>query len=163
MGSMLESLRTIFKPLTKKAIALVSLMTRPMTLGVRTMVFDEQGRIFLVRHSYVPGWYLPGGGVDAGETLAQAAVRELREEGNIHANGPLELFGVYLNAGHSRRNHVALYIVRDWNQPGPPKMPGLEIVEVGFFDTTALPETTTAATRRRIAEVLDDAPRNEIW
>ncbi len=160
---MLEALRTALKPLTKKAIAIVSLMSRPMTLGVRTMVFDDQGRIFLVRHSYVPGWYLPGGGVDVGETMAQAAARELREEGNIHAHGAMELFGLYLNVRHSRRNHVALYIVRDWEQPAPPKMPALEIVEVGFFDPAELPESTTAATRRRIAEVLDDVPRNEIW
>lgn len=158
-----ERARMVAKPLVKRAIALVSLVSRPMTLGVRGAVFDAQGRIFLVRHTYVPGWYLPGGGVDAGETVFDAVVRELAEEGNIQVTGTPELFGIYLNSRHSRRNHVALFVVRDWEQPAPPRLPGLEIVEAGFFDPAALPADTTDATRRRIAEILDDAPRGTIW
>ncbi|HYV61483.1 MAG TPA: NUDIX domain-containing protein, partial [Bryobacteraceae bacterium] len=43
--------------------------SRPMTLGVRALVVDGSGCILLVKHSYVSGWHLPGGGVEAGETL----------------------------------------------------------------------------------------------
>jgi len=51
-----------------------------MTLGVRAIVFDEQkNSVFLVKHTYVPGWQLPGGGVDSGETFGQALEKELRE------------------------------------------------------------------------------------
>ncbi len=47
-----------------------------MTLGVRAIVFDEKNNsIFLVKHTYVPGWQLPGGGVDSGETFGQALER----------------------------------------------------------------------------------------
>ena len=43
-------------------------LTRGMTLGVRAACFDDEGRVFLVRHSYVKGWHMPGGGLERGET-----------------------------------------------------------------------------------------------
>ena len=43
-----------------------------MTLGVRGLVIDKGQRVFLVTHTYVPGWQLPGGGVEPGETMAEA-------------------------------------------------------------------------------------------
>ena len=41
---------------------------RGMTLGVRAACFDNEGRVFLVKHSYVPGWHMPGGGMERWET-----------------------------------------------------------------------------------------------
>ena len=79
----------------------VSLFRRGVTLGVRAAVFDAEGRVFLVKHSYMPGWYLPGGGVDRGETMRQALERELMEEAGIRLTGPAMLFGLYLNR-HAR-------------------------------------------------------------
>ena len=86
---------------------------RGMTLGVRALVADGEGRVFLVKHSYVSGWHLPGGGVETGETMLEALARELREEGNIEWTAPPLLHAVYFNAQASRRDHVALYVVRD--------------------------------------------------
>ena len=63
----------------------------------------------LVKHTYVPGWYLPGGGVDPGETADAAMRRELAEEANIRVDGALELVGLYQNRELSDRDHVALF------------------------------------------------------
>ena len=137
-------------------------LARPMTLGVRGIVLDADGRVFLVRHTYVPGWHLPGGGVEAGETLARALAKELREEGNIVARSPPELFGMYFNGHVSRRDHVAVFVVRDFEQTGP-RPPDREIAESGFFALDALPATVTRGTRARLEEALGGAPRSETW
>jgi 8-oxo-dGTP pyrophosphatase MutT (NUDIX family) len=135
---------------------------RGMTLGVRAAAFDREGRVFLVRHSYTPGWYLPGGGVEPGETSDSAIARELMEEGGIALDAPPELFGLYLNRAMSRRDHVALYLCRHISQPRPPAVPNLEIVDCGFFQLDGLPEGTTEATGRRIAEI-GGAARSPHW
>jgi 8-oxo-dGTP pyrophosphatase MutT (NUDIX family) len=133
-----------------------------MTLGVRGLVLDAQGRVFLVKHSYVSGWHLPGGGVEPGETIRQALERELREEGNIELTGDPLLHGLYFNGHVSNRDHVALFIVRAFRQSAPPK-PDHEIIAHGFYALDALPEGTSAATRTRIAEALNGAPVRERW
>jgi ADP-ribose pyrophosphatase YjhB (NUDIX family) len=126
------------------------------------MVLDGEGRIFLVRHSYVKGWHMPGGGVEPGETLEEALAKELREEGNIRMTGEVSLVGVYLNQKASRRDHVAVFVVRMFEQTGP-RLADREIVETGFFPLTELPEGTTQATRRRISEALDGVPVEKVW
>ena len=118
--------------------------------------------MFLVKHSYVEGWHLPGGGVEPGETLREALARELMEEGEIALAGPPVMHGVYFNASVSRRDHIALYVVREFCQEREPT-PGREIVAHGFFARESLPEDTTPGTRRRIAEVLEDAAISERW
>ena len=141
----------------------VSLFRRGVTLGVRAAVFDGEGRVFLVKHSYMPGWYLPGGGVDRGETMRQALDRELMEEGGIRLSASATLFGLYLNRQVAPRDHVALYVCRDWSQPVPPKVPNMEIVDCGFFAPDALPEGVTAGTRRRLAEIAGGQAPSSEW
>jgi len=133
-----------------------------MTLGVRAVVLDEGNRVFLVRHGYISGWYLPGGGVEVGETFDTALKRELIDEGCIELSGEPVLHGVFHNSHVSRRDHVAVYVVRHFRQDRIPK-PNHEIVETGFFATTALPEGTTPGTRLRIAEVLEGRPVIKTW
>jgi ADP-ribose pyrophosphatase YjhB (NUDIX family) len=100
--------------------------------------------------------------VEAGETLAQAVARELREEGNIELTGPPQLHGIFFNTRASRRDHVAVFVVRDFRQTAAP-VPDREIRAAGFFPLDALPNETTASTRARIIEVLGGAPVSERW
>src|SRR5690349_23257617 len=106
----LQALRKRFEPLMRRSFHLYWRFARGMTLGVRGIVVDGSDRVFLVKHSYVSGWHLPGGGVEVGETMLTALTRELREEGNIELTGPARLFAVYFNAGILRRDHVALFV-----------------------------------------------------
>lgn len=136
---------------------------RPMTLGVRALVHNEQDdTVFLIRHTYVPGWQLPGGGVETGETLVEALANELREEGNIDLTGSPKLFAMYFNRRMSKRDHVALYVCTQFRQTTP-KLPDHEIAESGFYPIDRLPQGTTRATRERLAEVFGGADISQVW
>jgi len=135
---------------------------RRMTLGTRTMLVDGD-KVFLIRHTYVPGWQFPGGGVEVGETLEEAAVRELTEESGYRITGPLELFGMYHNSSPmTNRDHVAFFVARDFEKAFEFKA-NYEIAEIGWFDKAALPQKITPATSQRIDEYFDHAPRRAVW
>ena len=139
------------------------LLRRPMTLGVRGLVHDKaENAIFLIRHTYVPGWQLPGGGVEAGEIMIESLAREFVEEGNIEFTAPPVLKSFHLNRQASRRDHVAFFLIEAFRQSAP-KLPDREIAEADFFPLDALPEATTPATLRRIAEVFDGAAPSPYW
>ena len=158
----LQALRIRLEPQLRRAFHLYWLTARGMTLGVRGVVLDGGNKVFLVRHSYVAGWHLPGGGVEVGETFLEALRRELVEEGRIELTGEPVLHGLFFNSHVSRRDHVAIYIVRQFRQDRLPE-PNHEIVECGFYDAGALPAETTRGTRIRIAEVLDGAAPIATW
>jgi 8-oxo-dGTP pyrophosphatase MutT (NUDIX family) len=158
----LQHLRKRLEPQLRRILHLYWWMARGMTLGVRGVVLDGEGRVFLVRHSYVAGWHLPGGGVEVGETFLEALRRELSEEGRIELAGEPILHGMFFNHHVSRRDHVAVYVVRQFRQDRLPE-PNREIMECGFYAAGALPAETTKGTRLRIAEVLDGAAPIATW
>jgi ADP-ribose pyrophosphatase YjhB (NUDIX family) len=158
----LHRLRRVLEPVIGRVMHFYWRFSRAATLGARAMVIDGTGRILLIKHSYVDGWHLPGGGVETGETFLNALARELVEEGNIRLSASPQLFGIYFNKRASRRDHVALFIVRDFLQDGEPR-PNHEIVAHGFFHPDALPEDTGSGTRARVAEVFGNAPVSEFW
>ncbi len=138
------------------------MLTRGATLGVRAIVIDENNNIVLVRHTYVPGWYLPGGGVERGETMGTSIRRELQEEANVTLTAEPELIGIYLNRKASRQDHVALYLCREWSQANLPE-PNMEIAECRLFPLDNLPDDATPSTRARIIETLNDEAKPEFW
>jgi ADP-ribose pyrophosphatase YjhB (NUDIX family) len=132
---------------------LINSVRRPVTLGVRAIVRDAEGRVLLVRHTYVPGWYLPGGAVDRGESVGDALKRELLEEANIQMMGPPRLLAIYFNP-RGGSDHVALFEVTRFEQTSP-RIADHEILEARFFPVDALPEGTTPSTRARLAGTED--------
>ena len=158
----LSKLRVAFEPLLRRVFHFYWRFSRGLTLGVRGMVIDEAGRIFLIKHGYVSGWHLPGGGVEPRETTLEALARELKEEGNIDLDGPPAFHGLFHNSRISGRDHIAVYIVRAFRQEAAP-IPDREIIAHGFFAPEELPLETTMSTRARIREVLSGLPAPSKW
>ena len=154
--------RPSWERLRLRLLHLSVLITRPMSLGVRAVVVDADDRVLLVRHGYVSGWHFPGGGVEVGETCLESLRRELEEEARVAIERPPILHGLFFNGQTSRRDHVAVYLVRSFRILGE-RPPDWEIREARFFPRVALPEGTTRATRARLAEVFDSAPLSERW
>jgi ADP-ribose pyrophosphatase YjhB (NUDIX family) len=149
------------QPLVGQARSLAVRLWGGTTLGVRAITLDEGG-VLLVRHTYVSGWHLPGGGVHSGETAEAAARRELFEETGYESVGPARFLGLYFNPAMAGRDHVALYhmptcVMRHVFSPNR------EIAEIGLFPPSDLPEGTTAATRRRLAELFEGLPPADYW
>jgi ADP-ribose pyrophosphatase YjhB (NUDIX family) len=158
----LQAQRKRLEPQLRRLFHLYWRFARGMTLGVRGVVVDGDGRVFLVKHSYVAGWHLPGGGVEVGETFGEALRRELAEEGRIEIVGEPALLGLFLNSHVSRRDHVAVFLIRQFRQDRLPE-PNREIIACGFFATDALPAGTTEGTRLRIAEALEGRAPIPTW
>lgn len=137
-------------------------VSRGMTLGVRGLAVDGTGQVMLVRHGYVAGWHLPGGGVEHGQTAEAALAAELEQEAGLKITTAPELLGVYSNNAKFKHDHVLLYRVTGW-EPRPPRASKTEIAERGFFALNALPEGVTRATRARLAEMFEGAPKSALW
>ena len=148
--------------LVQTAILAYGRRSRGMTRGVRALLVAE-GRVLLVRHTYAPGWYLPGGGVERGESAGEALIREVREEAGVRLTAAPRLFGLYRNAAADPRDHVAFYICEAFEQIADAPRPRGEIAERGVFPLDALPVDATPATRARLREYLDEAEPSADW
>ena len=101
----------------------------------RLIVVDEDGRVLLMLTkapdtSGVARWITPGGGVDPGETQAEAAIRELREETGQIITDPgdvvyVEDFVVPWDDADHTHGHAEFFIVR---------LPHFEIDDAGWTD-----------------------------
>ena len=146
--------------LTHQAYPVWMQLRRPVTLGVKPAIFDDGGRVLLVKHSYTEGWHLPGGGVSRDETLREAMMREVIEELGLRVLDPVVLEASYFAPHMGKSDHIALFrvtayegeIARNW-----------EIAEAEFFDPHALPADTTAATCRRIEELTGNRRIEDRW
>ena len=134
-------------------------LLRPTALGVKVLLVRE-GQVLLVRHTYLPGWHLPGGGVKRHEELSAAARREATEEVGATLN-ELRLFGAYSEPPGAKNGYVLVFVSGDFNlRPAS----SWEITETRFFPLGDLPRGTDPATRRRIEEfIADGGPHTGRW
>jgi ADP-ribose pyrophosphatase YjhB (NUDIX family) len=122
---------------------------------------DAEGRVLLVKHTYLHGWWLPGGGVERGQSCEDALVREMHEEAGVIVEGRPTLVSVHANERFFRGDHVLVYRIDRFSMTD--RTHHGEIAEIGWFDPTALPADAHRATRARLAEVLGGAEVNPVW
>jgi len=123
-------------------------------------LIEIDGKVLLVRHSYMPGWLLPGGGVGRGEPAEHAILRELTEEIGLVRSAPPELFGIYSRRSGWVTNVIVLYRLRDVEFAF---RPNLEVREILMVDPRSPPPRTPNSVRRRLAESVGMEPRSPHW
>ncbi|WP_019961322.1 NUDIX domain-containing protein [Woodsholea maritima] len=136
--------------------------SRGMTMGVRIWIEDEAGRLCLVRHTYIEGLHLPGGGVERGETALEAVKKEAREEVGVAITGVPELIGVFKHRTFTT-DHVLVYRVRadQWMACESDNLG--EIAEIVWHNLDDLPGDVSPATAQRIAELHGGANLDVYW
>ncbi len=152
--------RVFRQNVTTAAVVCVRALIEQVAFAVSVIIEDGQGRVLLVRSRIHTGWSLPGGGVDRGEPPAEAAMREAREEVGLTQCGTPELVGIYTRRILWATNVIALYRLPG---AGIAFKPGFEIGEICWADPAAPPLQTQAGTRRRLAELIGQAPQSPYW
>jgi ADP-ribose pyrophosphatase YjhB (NUDIX family) len=123
------------------------LLNTKFLVGVVGVIFDQEGRVLLVHHTYrrhTP-WGLPGGWVGANERLEEALARELREETGYQ----IEVIEIVHTTSGYRRPQLDLYFLCEY-QAGE-FSPNAEIDALHFYQLDALP-TELLANQRAVIE-----------
>lgn len=130
------------------------LFGRRSRLGSAAVIFDQRGRVLLVRHSYGRrNWELPGGGRKANESVEETVRREVREEVGIDVVVE-RLCGIYYEADVDQ--HHFAFVCR---QPDGaiPKPSSPEILACDYWPVESLPRPISDFTLRRITDAQSTA------
>jgi ADP-ribose pyrophosphatase YjhB (NUDIX family) len=127
------------------------------TVGVCTAVLHERGLVLLTKREDFEVWCLPGGGVDLGETLAETAVREVREETGLEVR-LVGLVGLYSRPALS--SHLVVFAAEPIG--GQLRLDPCETIDVGFFPGEELPEPLIWWQRQPILDALAGR-RGVVW
>ncbi|MHB0878273.1 MAG: NUDIX domain-containing protein [Anaerolineae bacterium] len=155
----MKLLDAILSSLRYRAVRLRWALLKPTTVGARGLLLQDDS-VLLVRHRLDGRWYLPGGGVEAGELPAEALRREADEEAGAQL-GTLELFGVYSSFYEGKNDHVVVFLCRSASTEF---RANVETSAAAFFPLEALPEGVSPGTHRRIEEYRSgEWPRHGRW
>ncbi|MBK8988577.1 MAG: NUDIX domain-containing protein [Chloroflexi bacterium] len=110
----------------------------------------QDDAVLLVWHTYRPGWFFPGGGLKRGESFADAARREAREEVGATL-GELRFWGLYTYLSEYKSDHVVMFLCEDFQLNG---QTDFEIAACQYFPLTALPPDVSEGMKRHIQEYL---------
>ena len=120
-------------------------------LGVNLAVIQD-GRILLIQREDFEVWCLPGGHTDPGESVAETAVREAREE--IGLDVELTRFvGVYSRIGGEYTIHLNLFAAEPVG--GEIKLQTDEVTAIDYFAPDALPDEMFWWHRQKIADAMN--------
>ena len=129
------------------------------TMGARALVLRDNS-ILLVKHTYMPGWYTIGGGIESGETGLQVLRRELQEEVGITLRELPSILGFYHNYTQKRDDYVITYICKEFEKQD---VFSKEILKEKWFSLDDLPSDISPATKRRIEEYLGHRSLSDKW
>lgn len=130
------------------------------TLGARAIIINPDNQVLLVKHTYQPHWYIPGGGVKKGESTKAALLRELKEEVGVTCLEEPMLFGIYHHLHLKVNDYPVIYVVKKFSIS---ESFSLEIEDKRWFEYTALPEMISPGTKRRLQEYFTHQQPAERW
>lgn len=130
-------------------------LTRPVVLSVRIMLVDD-GNVLMLKHTYMPDWFFPGGLVDRHETPLEAAKREAFEEVGVVCNSEPKFLGVFSFIGQFQNDSIVLFACDDYSRGE--QVDKWEIEEIQTFPLTDLPSDVWPGTERRVAHYLSGEP-----
>lgn len=110
------------------------------------MIQDD--KVLLIRHTYLNGWFMPGGGLNRNESLEQAARREAKEETGADL-GEVSLLGVFSNFIQWKTDHTVVFLCTDFKITGKSDA---EIAQMQFFSLNDLPKGIYASHRKLLEQ-----------
>ena len=126
------------------------LISRPLTMGVRCVILNDDREVLLVKHTYISGWHLPGGGIDSGESAEDGVVREVEEETGLVLEDKPILLGIFHNKETTNRDHVVLFCSKI-SESVDLAVNTFEIKSLALFSLEDLPIDIDVATKEWIA------------
>jgi ADP-ribose pyrophosphatase YjhB (NUDIX family) len=122
-------------------------------LGANIAIIDG-GQVLLTKREDLEIWCLPGGHVDAGESIAETAIREAREETGLEIQ-LTRLVGIYSEPNWGGEGiHIVLFAARPIDGHLRPQVG--EVIDLRYFDPHKLPDPLMWWHRQRISDAVSD-------
>ncbi len=154
------NLLNLFHKIATRVIRKIQSLLGLVTVGSRAIVLNGNNEVLLVKHTYQPHWYLPGGGVKKGESAKAALLRELKEEVGLTAHEEPTLFGIYFHTYLGVNDYPIIYVVKNFSSEGAASP---EIEKTGWFNFNNLPEMVSPGTKRRLCEYFENQLKSDRW